>query len=135
MEQAAAALRSNASKPVMSKSVESLADLTIEEEAVLKSYRIPSRGQLVFACSKCEKKLRHNKPLKLKKVLKREAKKADEPLRLRVISLPCLKLCPKNAIAVCTQAQLGASRCSIVRTASDVTALYAQCVSEEAART
>jgi hypothetical protein len=134
MEQTTSALRFNASKLVMSKSVESPADLTIEE-VVLKSYRIPSRGQFVFACSKCEKKIRHGKPFKLKKALKREAKKAAEPLRLRVIGLPCLKLCPKNAIAVCTQVQLGTSRCSIVRTTADVAALYAQCVSGEAKRT
>ncbi len=98
---------------------------------LLKGYRIPLKGELVFACQKCQKKLKKTKgSLSLKKVLKKEAKHGDDRIALRVVPLACLKLCPKEGIAVSTQAQIGASQCSIVRTAADAGALYRRCISE-----
>jgi hypothetical protein len=37
--------------------------------------------------------------------------------------VPCLKMCPKGGVTVCTQAQLALGECSIVRTKEDVEAL------------
>jgi hypothetical protein len=97
----------------------------------MQSYRIPWRGQLVLACGKCQKKLkrskRKDKGAKLSKALKRRARQDEDGLKLRVIEVACLKMCPKGGITVCTQGQLGRNECSIVRTRADVDSLYEQC--------
>jgi hypothetical protein len=92
------------------------------------TYPIPWKGQLVLACRKCQKKLkRSDGTAKLSKALKRRARRDEDGLKLRVIEVPCLKMCPKGGITVCTQAQLGRGECSIVRNRGDVDSLYQQC--------
>jgi predicted metal-binding protein len=91
-------------------------------------YRIPWKGQLLLACRKCQKKLKRGEgAAKLSKALKRRARQDEDGLKLRVIEVPCLKMCPKGGITVCTQAQLGRGECSIVRNGADVDSLYQQC--------
>ena len=101
----------------------------------LKRYRAPWKGQLLLACLKCQKKRKRQssraKPLKLKKAMKQAMIEAGSELRVRVIQVACLKLCPKGAIAVCTQEQLGRGECSMVKTADDVRMLAAECRATE----
>lgn len=110
---------------------------TPEAPIALKSYKGPWKGQLLLACGKCQKKLKDDDLedahglAKLKKALKQRSKRDDSDLQLIVIKTQCLKVCPRRGVAVCTQAQVGAGRCSIVRTSTDVDALYAQCKAEE----
>ena len=96
----------------------------------LRTYPGPWKGQLVLACSKCRKKMKHSNAsspdLNLKKALKKRVKRDGRGLKLRIISVSCLKMCPKDGITVCTQEQLGNNRCAIVRTAKDIDQLYRQ---------
>ena len=100
-------------------------------EKTMQSYPIPWKGQLVLACGKCQKKLKRNKTkdgsAKLSKALKKRAKQDEDGLKLRVVEVDCLKMCPKDGVTVCTQGQLGRNECSIVRTRADVDSLYEQC--------
>jgi hypothetical protein len=96
----------------------------------LRTYPGPWKGQLVLACSKCRKKMKHSNPgspvLSLKKALKKRVKRDGSDLKLRVISVSCLKMCPKDGVTVCTQEQLGNNQCAIVRTGKDIDHLYRQ---------
>ena len=102
----------------------------------LRAYPAPWKGALLLACRKCQKKLKRDKrsteAANLKKAMKTRSRKND--LRLRVLQIPCLKLCPKDAVTVCTQRQLAQGTCAIVRTPADLDALYAQCRSEATPR-
>ena len=101
----------------------------------LRSYDLPLNGQLLLACGKCQRKLKHgDNPAhlaSLKKLLKLQRKHDD--LRLRVLKAPCLKMCPKGGVTVCTPAQVARHECSILRTAEDVAILYEQCRAESLA--
>lgn len=93
------------------------------------------QGHLLLVCRKCRKKLRRTSAddelLKLKKALKRRARHDDHGgLRLHMIEVPCLKMCPKGGITTCTQGQLSSGECSVLRSAADVDALYMQCKAE-----
>ena len=94
----------------------------------LRSYPGPWEGQIILACRKCQKKLKHggkkNGIAKLNKELKKRGN--QEGVQLRVIEVSCLKMCPEGGVTVCTQRQLGRNECSIVRTKADVDALVAQ---------
>jgi hypothetical protein len=80
----------------------------------------------VLACGKCQKKLKRSNR-KLSKALKKRANQDEDGLKLRVVEVACLKMCPKGGITVCTQGQLGRNECSIVRTRADMDSLYEQC--------
>jgi predicted metal-binding protein len=92
----------------------------MSEEIAVRSYRAPWKGQLLLVCRKCQRKLKHsgkkNGIAKLAKGLKKHS-------RLHVIQVPCLKMCPKGGVTVCTQGQLACGECSVVRTKKDVEAL------------
>jgi predicted metal-binding protein len=94
----------------------------------LRTYPAPWKGQLVFACSKCRKKLKRSEVgsslISLKKELKKRAKLDKSDLKLRVVSVSCLKMCPKDGVTVCTQEQLGNNQCAILRTRNDLDQLY-----------
>lgn len=97
-------------------------ETTTESPSLLRTYRTPWKGQLVLVCRKCQKKLKHSGKktglAKLGKQLKQQ--------QFHVIEVSCLKLCPKGAVTVCTQRQLGRNECSLVRTRADVEALIHQ---------
>jgi hypothetical protein len=96
--------------------------------STLQAYPIPWKGQVLLACGKCQKKLkRSDGAAKLSKALKKRARRDEDGLKLRVIEVSCLKMCPKGGVTVCTQAQLGRNECSIVRNRADVDSLYQQC--------
>ena len=104
--------------------------MQVGEPVRLKSYKGPWKGQLLLACGKCQRKLRDDDEhglAKLKKALKQRSKKDAAGVPFVVIRTQCLKVCPKRGVAVCTQAQVGSGRCSIVRTGADLDALYAEC--------
>jgi predicted metal-binding protein len=90
----------------------------------IRSYRAPWKGQLVLVCRKCQRKLKKSSGIaKLAKGLKKSARHSVDGPRLHVIQVPCLKMCPKGGVTVCTQDQLARGECSIVRTREDVEAL------------
>lgn len=90
-----------------------------------KTYPAPWNGQLILACGKCQKKLKRDHNLralaKLKKTVKRHNKEhPDQPLH--VINVPCMDLCPKDAVTICCPAH-DSSRLSLLRTAEDLAQL------------
>jgi predicted metal-binding protein len=97
----------------------------------LRSYPARWKGLPLLVCSKCQRKLKGSAghPLKLKKALKKLAKNDSEQTKLHVISVPCMKLCPKGGITVCTQEQFGETppMVTILYTEDDVAGLYEQC--------
>jgi predicted metal-binding protein len=93
---------------------------------MLKSYPATWKGHLVLACQKCQKKLKGNDELaalaKLKKSVKRHNKRhPDAPIHL--VRVPCMDLCPKDAVTVVLPQQPG--RLSILRSEADIDQLYA----------
>lgn len=96
----------------------------------MRNYPAPWSGELLLVCRKCQKKLKHdgkkNGISKLSKALKKRARHDDDAVRLHILQVPCLKMCPKGGVTVCTQRQLGRGECSIVRSSTDVDALYQQ---------
>jgi hypothetical protein len=108
--------------------------VTIEPPARLKSFVGPwtrKEHQLLLACGKCQRKLKHEDDehglSRLKKALKARAKLAGVEMPVRVITTSCLKVCPKKGVAVCTQEQMGQGRGSCVRTVADLDQLIAEC--------
>ena len=104
---------------------------TLTRKRPLKNYPAPWKGQILLACSKCQKKLRRQTSgeglARLAKMLKRRTRQDQDRFRLKVIKTPCLKLCPKGGVTVCTQAQLGRGECTILRSSEDVELLYHDC--------
>jgi predicted metal-binding protein len=102
-------------------------EIVPQDREVVRSYQVPWKGQLVLVCRKCQKKLKHGGKrkgiAKLGKALKKRARDAEDGLKLHVIEVPCLKMCPKEGVTVCTQRQLGRGECSIVWSGADVDAL------------
>ncbi len=102
-------------------------EVVTQDREVVRSYQVPWKGQLVLVCRKCQKKLKHGGKrkgiAKLGKALKKRARDAEDGLKLHVIEVPCLKMCPKEGVTVCTQRQLGRGECSIVWSGADVDAL------------
>jgi hypothetical protein len=118
-----------------------IADPNITEaqsQALVRTYPAPWKGQLVMVCRKCQNKLKHggkkNGLAKLKKSLEKRARQSEDGLRLHVVDVSCLKMCPEGGVTVCTQRQLEDDRCSIMRTRADVDALLLQCRDASAGR-
>lgn len=100
----------------------------------LRSYPAPWKGELVLVCSKCTRKWKKhgekNDYIDVKKGLKSRFKRSKNAQKVRILSINCVKMCPKNAATVATQEQLGRSpaEVSIIRTEADLDALYAQLI-------
>jgi hypothetical protein len=109
---------------------EEIVDLTgaVASSGGLRSYPGPWEGQIVLACRKCQKKLKHSGKkdgiAKLSKELKKRGRR--NRVALTVIGVSCLNMCPKGGVTVCTQGQLGRGECSIIRTKADVDAVVGQ---------
>ncbi len=98
----------------------------------LRSYLAPFDGLPLLACRKCQKKLKGDSDLeslaKLKKTLKKIAKRDEHATEIRVIPVSCLKLCPKKAVTIITQTDMASPepRVSLLRSEADVEMLYAE---------
>jgi predicted metal-binding protein len=105
----------------------------VSEES-LRSYNGPWKGELVLVCRKCQKKLKHRggnqKLARLGKTLNKRARRHDRHLEISAVNVPCLKMCPKEGVTVCTGPQLARRECSVLRSLSDVDALINRCVAE-----
>ena len=68
----------------------------------LKTYPPTWQGELLLACRKCQKKLKHEDRglSRLKKTVSRRNKAAPGQ-ELRVVNVPCMDLCPKGGVTVC----------------------------------
>ncbi len=106
----------------MSKAVEA-----IEVTGVMRLYRAPWKGEVVFACKKCQRKLKKHGGVRalarLKSWFKRRSR---DTAPVRVIDIPCVKLCPKGGVTVFTRRQLAhePAAVAIARSEQDLEALY-----------
>ena len=135
---ASAATLGSCIQPIMSQAVDSVViNPARRSDGGVRSYPAPWKGQVVLACRKCQKKLKQagkkRGMAKLSKELKSRTGKHEQRLELTVLDVPCLKLCPKGGVTVCTQQQLAKNRCSIMYNGADLDALVAQCRAESTA--
>src|ERR1700742_3353843 len=96
----------------------------------LRTFPAHWKGAPILVCGKCERKRKcSGHPLKLKKSLKTLAKNDSTPHPIHVIRVPCMDLCPKGAVTICTPLQLSQTppTLTIIRTAADITRFYQQC--------
>ncbi len=99
----------------------------------LRSYELPLRGRILLACGKCQRKLKDDPEhdlASLKKLVKKAGKEAAKGEGIRMVKVPCLKMCPKAGITVMTPAQVGRAECSILCSKSDVATLCENMLSE-----
>jgi predicted metal-binding protein len=91
----------------------------------IKSYPARWQGELMLACKKCQKKLKKNDDLaslaNLKKTVK-ERNKRGPATWLHIVNVPCMDLCPKDAVAICMPAR-AADRLMILRGKKDLEVL------------
>lgn len=98
----------------------------------LRVCRPPWKGEAVFACAKCQRKMKKGKgpkPLrKLRKWFRKMSAKHPERSDVCVIDIPCVDLCPKGGVTVFSARQLAGtpSRISILRSESDLEKFYCQ---------
>ena len=96
----------------------------------LRAYKAPWRGELILACTKCQRKLKKRKGTKafanIKKWFKRRGKSDEGGPDVRVVGIDCIKLCPKASVTIARQQQLGnvGGEVSIIRSEADLEGLY-----------
>ncbi len=115
-----------------------IAETETDTRVSLRTVSSRFRGPALLVCRKCERKLRnsrdHQHVAKLRKTLKKIANSDAAGRRVHTIAVSCLKLCPKGAVTVCTQANLQQTppTLTLIRTRQDVAELYRQCVTTSA---
>ena len=96
----------------------------------LRMYRAPWKGEALFVCRKCQRKMKRGgipALAKVKKWFKKRAKKGND-MPLHVIQVPCVGLCPKGGVTVFSQRQLACEppRVCIARSKADLEKLYCE---------
>jgi hypothetical protein len=96
----------------------------------LRLYSPPWTGETVFACRKCQRKIKEgngSKALaKIKKWFRKRSAKSPERPAVSVIVVPCLDVCPKDGITIFSARQLARkpARLNIVRSEADLERFY-----------
>lgn len=103
---------------------------TLDRGEALRLYRTPWKGEALFACKKCQRKMRRDGiPAlgKVKRWFKKRAKKGKKP-PVHVIDIPCVKLCPKGGVTVFSHRQLMREPpgVCIARTEADLEKFYCE---------
>jgi hypothetical protein len=111
----------------MSKSPELIADA--ERSNPLRMYRTPWQGEVLFACKKCQRRIKkHHGEAALVRLKKWFKKRSRSGAPVRVIDIPCVKLCPKGGVTVFSRHQLAHQPpgVCIARTEADLETLYCE---------
>ncbi len=112
----------------MSKNPEPI--ITLDRPAASRVYSAPWEGEALFACKKCQRKMRRGgipALAKVKKWFKKRAKKG-KGMPVHVIEVPCVKLCPQGGVTVFSRCQLmqDPPGVCIARTEADLETLYCE---------
>jgi hypothetical protein len=96
----------------------------------LRMYGVPWKGEALFACRKCQRKMKRTGVPALAKVkswFKKRAKKG-KGAPVHVIQIPCVKLCPKGGVTVFSRRQLRQEPpgVCIARTEADLEQFYCE---------
>lgn len=79
----------------------------MEPDGTLRLYRTPWKGEVLFACRKCQRKMKkHGGPPALARLKSWFKKRGKHGTPVRVIDVPCVDLCPKGGVTVFTPQQL-----------------------------
>ena len=103
-----------------------------ESQNAPRLYPAPWKGEAVFACRKCQRRMKKNGGpaalRKLKKWFKKRARGAPQAPPVHLIDVSCLKLCPKGGVTIFSARQLGKdpSAVCIARSEQDLEALYCE---------
>jgi predicted metal-binding protein len=102
-----------------------------DSQNALRLYPTPWKGEAVFACRKCQRRMKKSGGpdalRKLKKWFRKRARSTPEAPAVSVIEISCLKLCPKGGVTVFSGRQLGRELgISIARSEEDLEKLYCE---------
>lgn len=98
----------------------------------LRLYPTPWKGESVFACLKCQRKLKKGKgPKALRKIEKWFRKRSAgsaERRPVNVVDISCVDLCPKNGVTIFSARQLIGPRPTlcIARSESELEQIYCE---------
>ncbi len=96
----------------------------------LRLYSPPWTGETVFACRKCQRKIKNGKASKalarIKKWFRKRSAKSPERPAVTVIFVPCLDVCPKDGITIFSARQLARKPAglNIIRSEPDLERFY-----------
>jgi hypothetical protein len=105
-------------------------------DAALRTYPSRFEGPVLLVCRRCQRKVKHadehSEAANLKKSFKKLGKGSGAPLP-HIFGVPCMKLCPKGAVTVCTPQNLldRPPTLTLIRTRQDIALLYRQCTEEQ----
>jgi hypothetical protein len=102
----------------------------LDHTQALRIYRAPWEGETLFACRKCQRKMKRNGVpalAKVKRWFRKRAKKSKDA-SVHVIQIPCVKLCPKGGVTFFSRRQLlrEPPAVCIARTEADLEKLYCE---------
>ena len=103
-----------------------------ESQNALRLYPKPWKGEVVFACRKCQRRMKKRggpgSLRKLKKWFRKRARSTPEAPAVSVIEVSCLKLCPKGGVTIFSRRQLGSQTpgVCIARSEEDLETLYCE---------
>ncbi len=107
----------------------------IDTTGALRLYPAPWKGEVLFACRKCQRRMKKKDgPEALQKVKRwfkargRHQKGPEKRTELRVIDMTCIKLCPGDGVTVFSRGHLAhepAGVC-IARSENDLERLYCE---------
>jgi predicted metal-binding protein len=103
-----------------------------ESQNALRLYLTPWKGEAVFACRKCQRRVKKGGGpavlRKLKKWFKKRMHGTPEAPPVHLIDVSCLKICPKGGVTIFSARQLGKdpSTIGIARSEEDLEALYCE---------
>ena len=95
-------------------------------------YSAPWKGEAIFACRKCQRRMKKSGgPAalgKLKKWFKKRAHKTPHMPPVHIIDVSCLKLCPQDGVTIFSARQLGKEppAVCIARSEEDLEGLYCE---------
>ncbi len=101
-----------------------------DQNGTLRLYRTPWKGEALFACKKCQRKMKKHggapAMARLKSWFKKRAGKSSNLPAVRVVDVPCVKLCPKGGVTVFSRRQLAHEPpgVCIARNEADLETLY-----------
>ncbi len=101
----------------------------IEASGTLRLYRAPWKGEVLFACRKCQRKMKKRGGTRALARLKSWFnKRGKERSSVRVIDVPCVKLCPKGGVTVFTRRNLAHDPPGVLiaRSEDDLETLYCE---------
>ena len=101
----------------------------IDLQGALRLYRARWKGEVIFACMMCQRMMKtHGGPRAMARLKSWFKRRSRDHAQVRVIDIPCVKLCPKGGVTVFSRALLAQTppAVAIARSQQDLEALYCE---------